>query len=325
MFSYRTLLKQAWDITWRHKYLWFLGLFSALVAGSGSWEYQIITQNFQSVVDGSYYRLNDILVISTLLTNFYHGLINLFHYDFLTILNALSLLILAATVFIFLIWLAVTSQASLIGDIKKIAFSKKKDLKLSLRDSLTAGHQHFWSVLGLDILIKVLIALVFFIISLPLLFLALQDSSALAIIYTILFVIFVPISMGLSLMTNYIIAYRVLDNKSLVASLENGGRLFKNNWLISLEMGVILFIISFIASGLILAIIAIFLLPLLLLGVFLSLGWLIVLMMFLAIAVIITGGAALTTFQVATWTGLFLRLKDKGALAKLERIFTKQS
>jgi hypothetical protein len=324
MFSYRALLKQAWNITWKHKYLWFLGLFTAIIASGGSWEYQLITQNFsQSVVDGSYYRLNSVLTTSDLLSNFGRGFINLFHYDFLTILNALSLLLLVAVFFIFLIWLAVTCQAALIGDVQKIINSKKKDLKLSLRDSLTAGHQHFWSVLGLNVAIKFLIALIFFIVSLPLLFITIKDTTILVTVYTILFVIFVPVSMSLSLMTNYVIAYRVLDNKSLVASLEHGGRLFKKNWLISLEMAITLFIINFAVSGLILAIIAIFLLPLLLLGILLSLSWLTALALFIAIAVIIVLGAALTTFQVATWTGLFLRLRDKGGLAKLERLFAR--
>jgi hypothetical protein len=322
MFSYRALLKQAWDITWKHKYLWFLGLFTALVASGGSWEYQVISNNFnQSLVDGSYYRLNDFLTASDLLKNFGQGLLSLFHYDFWTILNVLSLLILAAAFAIFLIWLAVTSQAALIGDVKKIQNSKKKDLPLSLRDSLTSGHQHFWSVLGLDLIIKILIAAAFFIISLPLLFIAIKDTTALMIIYTILFVIFVPVSVSLSLMTNYVIAYRVLDNKSLVSSLEHGYRLFKNNWLVSLETGVILFILSFLASGVLLAVLGIFLLPLVLLGILLSLTWLTVIALFLAIALVIIFGAALTTFQVTTWTGLFLQLKDKGALAKLERLF----
>jgi hypothetical protein len=59
------------------------------------------------------------------------------------------------------------------------------------------------------------------------------------------------------------------------------------------------------------------------LGILLSLSWLTALALFIAIAVIIVLGAALTTFQVATWTGLFLRLRDKGGLAKLERLFAR--
>lgn len=322
MFSYRSLLKQAWIITWQNKYLWFLGLFAALVTGGGAWEYQMLSQNLnQGLINGSYYQLNNILALSDLVKNFLLGIVNLFQYDFLTILNVFSALLITTIILCFFIWLAVVSQAGLIYDIKKILNIKKKEPKLSLRESLTAGQNHFWSVLGLNLTIKIITAFIFFIISLPLLFLVIKDTAVLAIIYTILFVVFVPVFMGSSLMLNYIIAYRVLDNYSFVVSLEKGVNLFKKNWLISLEMGVILFIINFIASGLILIILSLFLLPLLLLGLILNLTWLTTLIVFFALIIVIIFGSALTAFQIATWTGLFLRLKDKGGIAKLERLF----
>lgn len=322
MFSYRSLLKQAWVITWQNKYLWFLGLFAALVTGGGAWEYQMLSQNLnQGLINGSYYQLNNVLALSDLVKNFLLGIVNLFQYDFLTILNVFSALLITTIILCFFIWLAVVSQAGLIYDIKKILNIKKKEPKLSLRESLTAGQNHFWSVLGLNLTIKVITAFIFFIISLPLLFMVIKDTAVLAIIYTILFVVFVPVFMGSSLMLNYIIAYRVLDNYSFVVSLEKGVNLFKKNWLISLEMGVILFIINFIASGLILIVLSLFLLPLLLLGLILNLTWLTTLIVFFALIIVIIFGSALTAFQIATWTGLFLRLKDKGGIAKLERLF----
>lgn len=322
MFSYRALFKQAWEITWKHKYLWFLGLFAALVVGGGPWEYQVMAQNLnQSIVDGSFYRLNDILAAQAALANFGQGLVNLFHYDALTIINVLLLLLVILALLAFLIWLAVTCQAALIGDVQKISVSKKKEQTLSLRNSLTAGHKHFWSVLSLNLAIKLVIGLVFFIVSLPLLFMAIKDTTALVIIYTILFVILVPISVSLSLMTNYVIAYRVLDNKTFVASLEHGGKLFADNWLVSLEFGLILFLINFAASAIVLVIMALFLLPLLLLGLLLNAAWLSGLIIGLAIILVVLFGAGLTTFEMSAWTLLFLRLKESGVLAKLERLF----
>ncbi len=326
MFSYRSLLKQAWAVSWKHKYLWFLGLFASLTAAGGSWEYQLMSQNLnQGMIDGSYYRLDGILALADLAKNFLTGLINLFHYDVLTIMNVLSLLLISFVLLASFVWLAITCQAALVSDVKKINENKKKDLQLSLRDSLTAGHYHFWSVLGLNLMIKIIVSFVFFIISLPLLFMVISDATALAVMYTIFFVIFVPIAVGLSLMLKYAIAYRVLDNKSFVASLDNGKRLFNKNWLVSLEMAIILFIINFLVSGLILAALAIFLLPLLLLGLMFKISWLVILMIILAIVIIILIGSVLTTFQIATWTNLFLQLKDRGAVAKLERVFGRKS
>jgi len=41
MFSYRVILKQALKITLKYKYLWLFGMFAALTAAGGSWEYNL--------------------------------------------------------------------------------------------------------------------------------------------------------------------------------------------------------------------------------------------------------------------------------------------
>ncbi len=322
MFSYRTLLKQAWATTWEHKYLWFLGLFASLVAGSGSWEYQVVTQNLgQNPIEGSYMRMGSILAIGDVLKNFFLGLASVFRNDFWTILNIFSILLITAVLLIFFIWMAVSSQAALVGSLKKLLTAKKKPEGLSIRASLSEGHRYFWPVLGLNILVKILIYFAFFLVGLPLLLMTISDSSALFAVYIIIFVIFIPLAMSLSLLIKYAIAYKVIENKSFVASLEHGTRLFKNNWLISLEMAIILFLINFLFSGLALVVFALFLLPLFLLSLMFNLYWLMILILFIAIALVVILGSVLTTFQTASWTNLFLHLKEKGGVAKLERLF----
>lgn len=325
MFSYRSLLRQAWEITWKHKYLWFFGLFATLVAGGGSWEYQVLTQNLnQNMIDGSYFRLDGILALGEIVKSFFIGLASIFQYDIWTIINVLSILLVSLFLLIFFVWLAIACQTALIGDIRKILNAKKKDFVLSIQEGLTAGHRHFWPVLGLNLLAKILISFLMFIASLPLLFMVVSDASVLAMAYVILFVISIPAAMGLSLLIKYAIAYRVLENKSFVSSIEAGEKLFRKNWLISLEAAVILFIINFLASGVLIIVLALVLLPLLLLGLIFQLNWLATLAVLLAITFVTIFGSALTTFQTATWTDLFLTLKDKGGLAKLERLFRKK-
>lgn len=322
MFSHRNILKQAWVITWKHKYLWFLGLFASLVAGGGSWEYQVITQNLgRNPIEGSYLHLGNILAIGDILKNFCLGLANLFQQDFWMILNTLSILLITAILLISFVWLAITSQAALVGSVKKILTAKKKLENLSVRDSLSEGCRHFWPVLGLNVFIKILIYFVVFIVGLPLLFMVISNALVLFAVYVIIFVIFIPLAMSLSLLIKYAIAYKVITNKSFVASLEAGAKLFRDNWLVSLEMAIILFLFNFLFSGLVLIFLALFLLPLGLLGLMLNLFWLVILILFLAIVVVIIFGSALTTFQTAAWTGLFWQLKEEGGLAKLERLF----
>jgi hypothetical protein len=38
MSLYRSILKRAWEISWKFKYLWFFGLFAALLGNGGEFE-----------------------------------------------------------------------------------------------------------------------------------------------------------------------------------------------------------------------------------------------------------------------------------------------
>ncbi|MFA5886782.1 MAG: hypothetical protein WC863_03300 [Patescibacteria group bacterium] len=322
MFSYRALLKQSFAAAWQYKHLWLFGLFAAIVAGSGSWEYQLLTRNLnQNLIDGSYLFFSQFVSAVDLLKSFALGLVELFTYDFWTILNALTVLLLSIILIITFIWLAIVSQAALVDDAKKILNNKKKDIKLSIRESFTKVSPYFLPVLCLNITAKLLTTFIFVIISLPLLLMVINDTWLLATIYIILFVLFIPLSLAISLIIKYAIAYTVLEEKSLIASLNHAWRLFRDNWLVSVEMAIILFIINFLASGVIVIILSIFLLPLLLLGLMLQISWLANLIIFLAIILIVIFGSILVTFQIISWTKLFLSLKENNVLAKLERLF----
>ena len=220
MFSYRSILKQALSIAWKNKHLWFFGLFASLAVAGGSMEYQFLGQSFnQGIVDGSYQGLNSILNTGELFKQLGNGAVNLFNQDFVVVLNAFTLFLLFLTIVAVFIWLAISSQAALVDNIKKIISPKKKVTISSLREGLTIGSKHFWSVLWLNILIKALVSFCFFMASIPLLFMVISSNSIFIVLYTILFVIFVPIAVSLSLIIKYAISYRVLENESTYNSL----------------------------------------------------------------------------------------------------------
>ena len=324
MFSYRSLLKQAWGITWRHKYLWFFGLFAALTAAGGSIEYQVVTSNLnQNLVNGNYSYLNSVYAWGLVLKGFFVWIIGFLGQNILVIINSLSLLLLTAALLGAIVFLAIVSQAGLIDSIKKLSNSKKKEKAITISEGLTNGRPYFWSVLGLNLVIRILANFVFFIISLPLLFMVLKDSSAFAAVYTILFVIFIPVAVSLSLMVKFAISYNVLEKESFINSLEKGWKLFMKNWLVSLEMAIILFILNFVVLLLLMAAITLFIFPLFLVSVIYQVVGLTYLMLFFTTVAIILVGSSLVTFQISTWTTLFIRLKDKGGIAKLERFFEK--
>lgn len=326
MFSYRTILKQALSLSWKNKYLWLFGLFASLTVAGGSIEYQFITQSFgQGVLNSSYQGASELLGTANFFQSIYLGLVGLFSQDIITIINSLSIILLALALIIAFTWLAISSQAAIVATIKKIMLpGKKKIVDLGFRDGLSEGDKHFWTVLSLNILIRILISASFFVISLPLLFMMLSNDYALVIIYTILFVIFVPTAISISLALKYAISYTVLEGESLVKSLEKGVSLFKKNWLISLEVALILFFISLLSSFLLLLIMTITILPIFIAGLFLSINWLSYLAIFIAIMVMVFFGSFLTTFQISSWTNLFLHLREGKGSAKLERIFKRK-
>ena len=325
MFSYRLILKQALQITLKYKYLWLFGLFAALTAAGGSWEYNLLSQGFnKNLIDSSYLQLEKILAILELIVDFGNGLIALITSSIWNVLNALTLLLLSGLLIFCFIWLSISSQGALINALKKILNGKQKTQIISYRENLTVGHKNFWPVLMMNILIKLLITFSFFIISIPLLLLSLKDFPGLVVVYIVLFVLFVPLATGFSLMMKYAISYQIFEGYGFFKSIEKAYELFKKNWLISFEMAAILFLISFIAAIIFALSASIILLPLFITGLAINALWLTLLVTYLGIALTIFFGAILSTFQISSWTGLFFHLKEKrGALAKLERLIRK--
>jgi len=323
MFSYRVLLRQAWKISRDHKYLWFFGLFASLLSAGSGWG--LLTQNLEANYQGDFWSgVSAIFNWQYFSQTFHQGFINLFQSNWLFILDNILMLALIALIFIVVIWLTIASQGGLISHIRKIIDHKKNGApELSVKDGLRTGHHNFWPIFGLNLGFKILMNFAFFLLTIPFLFIALVDSGWLGGTYVILFLIFIPIAIILNLIVKYAMAYTVIENDSFFGAIENAWRLFKRNWLISLEMMIALFAVNFLGGLILLLFLTIFILPLFIVGVVFGLVWLSTIMLILAIIAIAFGGSFLTTFENAGWVGLFIRLEEKGGVAKLERIFHK--
>lgn len=322
MFSYRSILKKAWSIVFKNPYLWFFGLFASFLSIGA--EYRILTEPLspKNSVDW-YYRLGGLSGNGMWGANTWHMIINNPGRAFLVIL--IFLLTLAVTLFV--LWLAVSSQLALVKNTEKIIKSKKEKDEDSFHFNLKAGSVKFWPALMFNVLSRIIISILVLIVALPMLF-PLRGSIVLNVIYVLLFLLFIPAAISISLMMKYAISFLVLKNKKFFVALEESWKLFKNNWLISLEMGLILFGVSFIATLAIVVGVMILSIPFVILGAaFLQLlpfvvFWavtvlgLIVLTLFIVIC-----GSILSAYQIIAWTDLFMRLTTKsGGESKLERI-----
>ena len=321
MFQYRNILKQAVLISWRHKYLWFFGLFATLLGGGGEYEIiskglsgdtaQTIFPNFSRLVETGIFRWETFSNFGAIFkTN--PG-------------SAIVLLIMAVIIIIlsiFLIWLMIISQTALVNNSAEIINKGKNSL--GIKDGVASGIKNFWPVFGLNIIIKIIISLAFVLISLPII---LSKAPAVNYLYIILFIILIPIAIVFAFIVKYAVAYVVIKNNSFMDGIRNGWKLFTQNWLVSIEMAFILFFINFLIGLIIILSILILVVPFLFLAIILYklasiIGfWLIIMIgLILLLCIVVLGGAALTTFQTVSWTGLFLELINKGGTSKIIRI-----
>lgn len=319
MSLYRKIFKQALDLTWRNKYFWFFGLFAAFMGNGG--DYQILT----SLLGGeSTYTFRDFVATNVFSGQSFVALKTLLAEQPLTFAVTIVIGLLLLALICFFIWLSVMSQAALVKNSADLIAGKKTDFQAGV----TSGGENFWPVLALNILAKILIAIAFAIVGLPLaLGFGRLNPVAVNFLYLIAFLIFIPLAIALSFSIKYAIAYKVIKGDELVTSIQKGWQLFYENWLVSVEMALALFFISFVFGLAVLLSILVFAVPLLFLAfVFYYLTsfvvfWIIItLSLLIFLVIIVLTGSMLTGFLTASWTGLFVELSGKGGVSKIVRL-----
>lgn len=320
---YRTILKQAWVLTWRHKYLWWFGIFAALLGNGGEFEilFNKAGANPGQALFPSWQRIISTGIFSRqTLSNIW----NLFRHDTLNLSLVLITGLILLAIGLFLVWLVVVSQAAIVNNSAAII----RDKKHALRDGLDSGMLNFWPVLILNIIIKAVIYVLLAVISLPIIFW--QGNFSANLFHILALIIMVPVAIILSFIMKYAIAYAVINKSKTAPAIKQSWRLFKNNWLISFEMALMLFLINLLVGLAMVLAILVLAVPFLFLGLVFYYGfsivgsWLIAILAFASfLFIVVTIGTALAVFQISAWTGLFLELEKKGATSKLVRLVNK--
>jgi hypothetical protein len=316
MSLYKKVLSQAWKIVWRHKYLWFFGFFAALLGGGS--EYNVLFRGFsgdagQALFPG-WQRIAETGIFSS---QTFTNIGRIMREDPLSLMILLAVFLVILILGGFLIWLSVVSQAALVNNAAGHLANKNVDFGRGIR----VGINKFWPVLGLNVIVKLLVCLVFILIA----FLTVLTTSKL--IYIISFIIFIPIALALSFIIKYAVAYIIIKENGFMESIKEGWRLFIGNWLVSLEMAFILFVINLLVSLALALVVLTLAIPFLFLAVaFYKMAaaagfWFIIILGFILIlAIIVFGGAILSSFQISSWTGLFVQLVNKGGTSKIIRV-----
>lgn len=317
MFSYRSILSSAWSFAAKRRRLWVFGFLAFLLSAGG--EYQIIGELLNRGYSTDVYsRLSS--GGTALSPDFWWSLYLALTSDVKTALAVILLILIIGGLLFFVLWLSVRAQIGLVRWTKKDRDSRNKE-EVSLWGELTAKDKRFWPVLGVNIFVKIAISAAFTILSVPLIFLYFQDFNWAIVAYTVFFIIFLPVVIVISLLAKYAIAEIILDKETFTKGILDSWKLFKNNWLVSLEMAILLFLINFTLSLILIFLLTMVAFPIMLTLMVFGLSTPLYFFVLISFLLLVLTASFLMTFQTAAWTSLYLELKENGATAKVERVF----
>ena len=327
-FYYRDILKKAFKIIKENKFLWVFGFFAAAMGGIGELDSAFSNYTDISNKTDSIFNLQTLYqggVIWTMFDNM-QGFFTSYSWQ------AFILVLITAVVFCIIIWLSIISQISLFDAAYKL--SKKR--KTGYAEGYHIGNKKFSSVLLINVGFKILLYALFIVIASPLVsWFLLRDSVWGGILFVILlFFIYIPISIIVSFIIKYTIAFIVIKGKKTWESVMLSWKLFKKYWLVNIEMALIILAIGIVVGFFILLVLGLVSVPFVLIGISAlffgsstGLTVAVIVGMIAWFVVISIMGSSFAAFQYTVWTLLFLDLINDRAESKLKRfieIFSKK-
>lgn len=299
---YRSILADAWNVTWQRKSLWIFGIFAGLISTGG-------------VVDVAFSGLQKATTVGPILTQLLDRTFIGYAYasEFILYISRVNpaqvafFITTGVLVFVGLVVCGVISQAALIhaaGHAKKHPHEIRKH-----------AVPHFWNMLLVDIITKA----VFFIFT-ALLTLAFFSST---LLWLHLF-IFIPAIVILHIISMLALTDVIETKSHAVSSFETALRIFKTQWLATIEFGFLLFFILLVAIFGFLAILILLSIPfgfintiVLIIGSPILFFLFNTLVGFIVLAIVLAFGGALVTFQYSSWRFFYKRAVHKSYGAKM--------
>lgn len=331
MTLYRSIIRQAISITWQYKYLWFFGLFATLLASN--FEVELVSR-FLTQNSAPSYSWQGFMETGLFSNQAWNGFMEVAQTSPSSFVGILILLLVLGMLAVALLWLSITSQVALVSNTNKALNGANKktpqarhahDVSIGIKE----GSRYFWPVLLLNFGVRIAVFLLAYITIVPFLIWASAQGFGFGITYLIIFIVFLAIALSLALIARYAIAGVVLDGLGIKTAIVKAWHLFWKNWLVSLEMGFILFAISLLSTFAIMLAVLIIAIPFIVLylitlyfNLFILWVGLLLLAILVSVAVVIIGGSMVTVFQTTSWVGLYNQLTSKaGVTSKLERMF----
>ncbi|MFZ2975191.1 MAG: hypothetical protein WA055_01000 [Candidatus Moraniibacteriota bacterium] len=248
--NYLEIIKKAWAITWKNRYLWWFGFFVVL-GGGGSMNYF-----FNSGEDKKLDPAQNEKILEFFSQNI-HWIIALATIVFLLLI-------------IFFI-LNTLGRGALIASIEKNIKGQVSNFKSGWKD----GKKNFWKIFIIDFSLGLFILLTLLILIAPVAVLFFNKNYIIGGILTFLAIlIFIPIAILSSYLKNYGYLYCILGKLRFWPAIESAYNLFAKNFWASIILSLIFIPLGIVLMLVILAIIPFLLLVFLILGIisYLTLG-----------------------------------------------------
>lgn len=297
--------------------LWLMGIFASFISLEGVYEI-ILSQINQAKSKELLY--SNILNLYPSQTNFVQT--NIYYLSWLpSNYSAFLFFVLFGLFLVIFIYLAYLSQIYII---KSSALIYKNN-KLSSGKILSESAKKFWSVIGINILAKLLLYASFIALSLPIFYAIIaNDINLLNVANIIYFILFAILAILISFITAYATNFIVLRNKSLIESIKDAYQLFSKNIIVSLEIALVLFFLKILSLIIIFSLFFLFLVPLsIFLFIFLSNNSLLGFIIILTLAILIFSfcsmliNAIFTVFYLSSWTIAFIKMTEETIFARI--------
>lgn len=314
---YRPALKAAFAFSWRAKYLWPIAVLAGFLLSG-------------SLYDVIWSKLNAIgaqASIASVLAPFWNQAVHTWPRLSAGELIFGSLNVLILTCFFLIIGFALYAASVISQSALVYAVGVKTDKKRPLGAAITVGARALWPVFVLNIIITAVMLALRSLTAIVLAFVSNGVGTTAFIAYMIAFVIFVIAAIAAVIIQIFALNAMILQGATLAQGLERGITLLQRHWIIAAETGAILFCISvgayfaIIILGLALTIpYAILLLVSSALGSGLIFALVTVFFFLLFLLLVAAVFGFVTLVHYATWTNLFRRFGEGGALPKLHRL-----
>ncbi len=315
MKTYKQILLQGAKITWQKKYLWFFGVFAVLFSATG----------YEALIGSDIKEKSNFL--SSLWQMDLFSIANWgkrFIEDPLVTIMIIVFWLFVLLMFLFVIWLSNVSRIAIVKNVYRIKQEESNNLEMGIK----SGIKYFWPVLFLNFVFIAFVSVVVTVIYSPLILIGNEALSFM--FFSVVFVFLILFILILSFIVKFATAFIVIKGNKIKDAIINAFKLFFSNWLVSLEMAFILFFINIAAAIVLFISVATFGLPSLWLIDFVGNSmpafafWMFVSVMVFIFGFVLLFGTMFSTFQISTWTSLYLELITEGKKSKLVSMFSRR-